>query len=115
MGIYKSYKCRYQLKGCNQIWLDKQNEKKQKKDLQSNIMNEITKCLGEMDEIQLLTVFNTIIKANSQKASYQRANLVYIIEQLSDEELGSTIHLLSKMRYTKGYLDLILLQIILII
>ena len=78
-------------------------------------MNEITKCLDEMDEIQLLTVFNTIIKTNSQKASYQRANLVYIIEQLSDEELGSTIHLLSKMRYTKGYLDLILLQIILII
>ena len=33
-------------------------------------MNEITKYLAEMDEIQLLAVFNTIIKTNSQKANY---------------------------------------------
>jgi len=40
MGIYKSYKRRFQLKRCNQTRLEKR-----KKDLRNKTINEITKCL----------------------------------------------------------------------
>ncbi|GET66310.1 hypothetical protein GLOIN_2v1761399 [Rhizophagus irregularis DAOM 181602=DAOM 197198] len=76
MGVYKSYKRRFQLKNCNKIRLEKyQNDK---------IINEINKCLDEMDENQLEMILNTIQK------------------QLPDDQLLSAAHLISTMRYPKG-------------
>lgn len=47
MGVYKSYKRRFQLKNCNKIRLEKHRNDK--------IINEINKCLDGMDENQLRT------------------------------------------------------------
>jgi hypothetical protein len=55
MGIYKSYKRRFQLKNCNKVRLEKQ-----KKNQRDEIINEINECLVEMDQNQLEIVLNTI-------------------------------------------------------
>ena len=52
MGIHKSYKCRFRLKECNKVRLEKQKR--------NNSIREITKHLAEMDEIQLQTISNII-------------------------------------------------------
>lgn len=52
MGVYKSYKRRFQLKNCNKIRLEKYRNDK--------IINEINKCLDEMDENQLEMILNQI-------------------------------------------------------
>src|SRR5207248_1363983 len=54
-----------------------------------------------MDEIQLQTISNII----TSKTTHQQANLnnlIFTIEQLSDTQLSSAIHLISTMRYSKG-------------
>ena len=93
MGIYKSYKRRFQLKRCNQTRLEKR-----KKDLRNKTINEITKCLAEMDKTQLQAVYSSI----TRKTNYQKSKLISMIEQLPDAELLSTINLISTMRYSKG-------------
>ena len=93
MGIYKSYKRRFQLNRCNQTRLEKR-----KKDLRNKTINEITKCLAEMDKTQLQAVYSSI----TRKTNYQKSKLISMIEQLPDAELSSTINLISTMRYSKG-------------
>ncbi len=51
-----------------------------------------------MNETQLQAIFNSI----TNKTNYQRANLISTIEQLSDTELSSIIHLILTMCYPKG-------------
>ncbi|GET54927.1 hypothetical protein RIR_jg9925.t1 [Rhizophagus irregularis DAOM 181602=DAOM 197198] len=55
MSIYKSYKHHFQLKNCNKIRLEKQ-----KKSQRDKIINEINKCLAEMDQNQLEIILNVI-------------------------------------------------------
>ncbi|GET64029.1 hypothetical protein GLOIN_2v1761399 [Rhizophagus irregularis DAOM 181602=DAOM 197198] len=96
MGVYKSYKRCFQLKNCNKIWLEKYRNDK--------IINEINKCLDEMDENQLEMILNTIQSQspNSTIRNNQRNNLILIIQQLPDDQLLSAAHLISTMRYPKG-------------
>src|SRR4051812_15035406 len=92
MGIHKSYKRRFQLKRCNKLRLEKQQR--------NNSIKEITKHLAEIDEAQLQSISNIITK----KSTRQQANLNDLfstIEQLSDIQLSSAIHLISTMRYSK--------------
>ncbi|RGB29925.1 hypothetical protein C1646_712520 [Rhizophagus diaphanus] len=55
MGVYKSYKRRFQLKNCNKIRLEKQEKHQNDK-----IINEIKQCLAEMDQNQLEIILNAI-------------------------------------------------------
>src|SRR2546423_912343 len=101
MGIHKSYKRRFQLKECNKVRLEKQKR--------NNSIREITKHLAEMDEIQLQTISNII----TSKTTHQQANLnnlISTIEQLSDTQLSSAIHLISTMRYSKGLIKEIFIR-----
>ena len=92
MGIHKSYKRHFQLKECNKVRLEKQKR--------NNSIREITKHLAEMDESQLQTISNMITSKSNQRSNLN--NLISTIEQLSDTQLLSAIHLISTMRYSKG-------------
>lgn len=100
MGVYKSYKRRFQLKNCNEVRLEKQEKHKNDK-----MINEIKQCLAEMDQNQLEIILNTIRNQSLNSTiggNNQRANLILTIQQLPEEQLLSVSHLISTMRYPKG-------------
>lgn len=68
MGVYKSYKRRFQLKNCNKIRLEKYRNDK--------IINEINKCLDEMDENQLEMILS------QEELHSKKSNLDLILRQL---------------------------------
>ncbi len=68
------------------------NDKKQK-------INEI---ISEMDKLKLDNVLEQITKLNNSEITKERCTLYTTIDELSEMEVKSTNHLLSKMRYPKG-------------
>src|SRR6266498_2374378 len=68
------------------------NDKKQK-------INEI---ISEMDEPKLDNVLEQITKLNNSEITKEWRTLYTTIDELSEMEVKSTNHLLSKMRYPKG-------------
>ncbi|GBB89377.1 hypothetical protein RclHR1_16030006 [Rhizophagus clarus] len=98
MGIYKSYKRKYQARKAAQKSLEKRRNV-----TRNNTIKEITSQLTTMDQNQLNNTLTSLLPKPSVTKEYrQRNKLITSIQELPDEEVPAANHLVATMRYPKG-------------